>query len=239
MLISGCNVELQGDLEEGEANEMILALAYQGIVAEKTKESSGSKSSWTVHVSKEEVTTAWKVLQASGLPRPRHEGFRSVYKERGLVPGKMEEKALYLSALQEEIAKTIETVEGVCSVRVHATVADSKKRHNLEPEKASASVLVSYYQNDSSPLPISKDEVKKIVANAIDGLSSSDVAVVFTPKKQISLPKIEVDENTGSKSMVKKAAAGLAFVVMLLGVVLVFRRKRTTVNVSTRNGRMI
>jgi type III secretion protein J len=96
LVLPGCGTTLQSELSEREANEILLVLAEAGITGEK----SGQGSQWTIEVKQSDLSRAFLVLSAAGLPRPRHTGFLGVYKERGLVPGRMEEQALYLSALQ-------------------------------------------------------------------------------------------------------------------------------------------
>ncbi|HUU01308.1 MAG TPA: hypothetical protein VM425_07725 [Myxococcota bacterium] len=81
--LAGCRSTLQGGLMEGEANEIVLALAESGIDSDKAAEKSAD--GFAVRVAASDLSHAFKVLRAAGLPRPRHAGFRAVYKERGFV----------------------------------------------------------------------------------------------------------------------------------------------------------
>jgi len=223
ILLSGCGTTLQGGLSESEANQILLVLAGAGIAGEKN----GQGSEWAVKVTDSDLPGAFLVLNAAGLPRPKHTGFLGVYKERGLVPGRMEEEALYLSALQEEISKTLELVEGVVSARVHVTAKPEKKFRTTEESPPTASVLIGYHPDSGAQPPISVDEVKKIVANAVVGLEGDRVAVVFSQKRKVAVPAgvTRVGDPNGMLRVAAVALAALAFCVSAF----FFLRKRKQV----------
>jgi len=237
MGLAGCSSTLQGGLCESEANEIVLALAESGIASDKTAEK--SDDGFAVRVSSSDLSQAYKVLRAAGLPRPRHAGFRAVYKERALVPGKTEEAALYQSALQEEIAATLESVERVVSARVHVTRKAESRFGRPAVSNPTASVLICYYPGPGDEMPISADEVKKIVAYSIDGLQADRVAVVFTPRRRVALPR----ENSGAACtsatrapIVKQAAAGAAGLLFAVALGLFLLRGYRRRNSRTTGG---
>jgi len=220
LYLPACTCVLQEGIDEREANEIILALAESGIHAEKVHRESKSESRFAVKVLDREFPQAWRVLQAAGLPRPKHEGFRNVFNERGIIPGRMEEQALFLSALQEEIARTLESVEGVVSVRIHTSVY-SKNEMGQNALPPTASVLIGYQSSPNEKLPLSEQAVRKIVANAVVGLEVDRVAVVFTPRRRIVLPKAK-DKKEGTQAVVKVSAIGVGCLALFLAVVFIF-----------------
>ncbi|MBW1809810.1 MAG: hypothetical protein JRJ87_16560 [Deltaproteobacteria bacterium] len=227
VFFTGCNSILLSDLDENDANEIVLVLAEAGVEAQKLSSGANSDVAWSVKVDEDDLSKAWRILRAVGLPKPRHEGFRSVYKERALVPGKIEEQALFLSALQEEMATTLERIEGVVSARVHVA-AKSESRFGKEKTRATtASVLICYRPDLSGEKPISEKAVGKLLANAVVGLDPAQVAVVFTPKRQVNLPKPKSVNRAAGVTIAKKAAIGGAGLVLccVLSFVL-FRRKQ-------------
>lgn len=221
LLVSGCGTTLQGGLSEGEANEILLVLAGAGIPGEKI----GQGSEWAVEVADSDLSGAFRLLNAAGLPRPKHTGFLGVYKERGLVPGRMEEQALYLSALQEEISETLESVEGVVSARVHVTAKAEQRFSKAEVSPPTASVLIGYHPGAGAPPPISADEVKQIVANAVVGLERDRVAVVFSKKRKVEVPAA-VTRTGGSGGLLRVAAAGLAALAFCVSAFFFLRRRQ-------------
>ena len=221
LLLTGCGTTLQSELSEREANEILLVLAEAGIAGEK----SGQGSQWTVEVEHSDLSRAFLVLSAEGLPRPRHTGFQGVYKERGLVPGRMEEQALYLSALQEEIARTLELVEGVVSARVHVTARPEKRLSRTEAPAPTASVLIGYHPDSGSQPPISRDEVKKIVAHAVVGLERDRVMVVFSPKRKVVVPAV-AKQAGDSRGLLRIAAVALAVLAFCISAFFFMRKRR-------------
>jgi type III secretion protein J len=221
LLLSGCGTTLQSELSEREANEILLVLAEAGIAGDK----SGQGSQWTIEVEHSDLSRAFLVLSAAGLPRPRHTGFLGVYKERGLVPGRMEEQALYLSALQEEISKTLESVEGVVSARVHVTVRPEKRISKTEAPAPTASVLIGYHPDTDAQPPISRDEVKKIVAHAVVGLERDKVMVVFSPKRKLVVPAV-VTRAGNSKGLLRIAAVALAVLAFCISAFFFLRKRK-------------
>jgi len=223
-LVAGCRTTLHGGLQEAEANEILLALAEEGIDAGKSKESSGTEATFSVVVDNEDQARAWQALGARGLPRPRHAGFRQVYSERALVPGRMEERALFLSALQAEIAATLEAVDGVVCARVHVT-GDAASRHPSSSDPPpTASVLIVFRPAAEGKPPIGAEKVGKVVANAVVGLDPARVAVIFTPCRKTA-GRIE-PPGAGSPSRFKIAAGGVIGIVLLAGLLIIFRRYR-------------
>jgi len=231
---AGCTTTLQGGLDEAEANEMILVLAEVGIEADKSEAGAGGR--WRVQVDRGDLSRAWRALRAAGLPRPRHAGFREVYRERALVPGRMEEQAVYLSALQEEIAQTLETVEGVVSARVHVTLR-SASRLDKSRTGSSASVLLSFRLAAKGARPISEPAVQNLVAHAVVGLDPAQVAVVFTPKRAVELPGTPEEQPGSSPGTARLAASGLAGVSLLVGGAFLLIRRRTRRTAGRNGGR--
>jgi type III secretion protein J len=221
LLLSGCGTTLQSGLSEREANEILLVLAEAGISGEK----SGQGSQWSIEVEHSDLSRAFLTLSAAGLPRPRHTGFLGVYKERGLVPGRMEEQALYLSALQEEISETLESVEGVVSARVHVTARTEKRITKTEAPAPTASVLIGYHPGTDDQPPVSPDEVKKIVAHAVVGLERDRVMVVFSKKRRVAVPAAAT--RTGdSKGLLRIAAIALAMLAFCVSAFFFLRRRK-------------
>jgi len=221
LVLCGCGTTLQSGLSEREANEILLVLAEAGITGEK----SGQGSQWSIEVEHSELSRAFLALSAAGLPRPRHTGFMGVYKERGLVPGRMEEQALYLSALQEEISKTLESVEGVVSARVHVTARPEKRISKAEAPDPTASVLIGYHPGTDEQPPISPDEVKKIVAHAVVGLDRDRVMVVFSKKRRVAVPA-QVTQTGDSRGLLRIAAVALAVLAFCASAFFFLRRRK-------------
>ena len=216
----GCQRSVQSDLDEREANEILLVLAEVGLSAEKR---GGGPGGWRVDVDKGNVAQAFQAMAAAGLPRKRHPGFRGVYKERGLVPDRLEAQALFLSALQDELASTLEGIKGVISARVHASIPAQKRsgRHQ-EAGESRASVLVTHW-GDTPPL--SREDVRHLVANAVEGLDQERVAVLFVAQERKPMAARLQVENSFGLAGIRPFVLALAAFLALAGVYMVFRKR--------------
>jgi type III secretion protein J len=169
--IGACRPVLQGELTENEANEMLAALLEQGLAGEKSACGDGR---YEIRVGRDEFWRAWQILRERGLPRRQHAGLRQAYRERSLVPGRVEEQAVLVAALQEELEETLESISGVVSARVHLTLAGGSERGGEAPAP-SASILLMVLRR---PPPLEESEVQRLVAHAVQGLEPQRVAVV-------------------------------------------------------------
>ena len=95
-LVVSCRSELVHDLEEGEANRVIAALAEQGIAAELTTEGGHGERSWIVSVPAGDLPQARQVLRERELPDRPEQGLAEVFDRSGLLPSPTEEQALLI-----------------------------------------------------------------------------------------------------------------------------------------------
>ena len=80
---------------------------------------------FTLRVARGDGARALDLLRALGLPRePRH-GFSETYGQPSLIPTASEERARYVDALAGEIERTLESVDGVVSARVHLVLEEA------------------------------------------------------------------------------------------------------------------
>src|SRR5262249_27690550 len=110
---SACAVDLEHGLDEPAANEVALALQRAGGSARKEAVGTGDARQFAIRVPAGEVTHAMEILKANELPRARGPAFRDLYAKPSLVPSAGEERARYLDALSGELARTLETADGV------------------------------------------------------------------------------------------------------------------------------
>ncbi len=114
-------------------------------------------------------------LAANGLPKGGNVGFELLDKTTGIGTSRFMEDAQYKRALEGELAKTISTIQGVKSARVHLAIPKQSAfiTDNISPK---ASVLVKL----TSGQRLDKGQVAAIVqmvASSITGLKASDVSV--------------------------------------------------------------
>jgi type III secretion protein J len=194
LVLSACVThELQSGLSEQDAQEIVVLLNENGIDAFSAKAPGEKKGEekWTISIrgGDQNLARAWRVLEDNGLPREKDKGLEDVFSNPGMIPTATEEKARLLVGISGEIDRTLKSVAGVVDARVLVVLPDSSplldKSERVPP---TASVLVKYRGKD---LPLSEEDIKRLVARAVEGLQPENVAVVY---KKIE-PKFSPDRN--------------------------------------------
>ena len=231
VLAIGCSTPIQHGLDETTANEVMTALERDGIEASKARDESNGET-FVISVPKVQALRALQVLQSLGLPRGRRSGFGEIYKQASLVPTPTEDRARYLGALAGEIERTLETVDGVVTARVHLVLSepdplavDGKPR-----VAAQAAVLLKVRP---APAALREADVQKLVAGSVPGLLPEAVAVVVTPAAEApsqrapalaSVGPVQVDP-AGRKLLLAGLLGGLAIIATLAVLLLITARR--------------
>ena len=234
-LCAGCEAELSSGLGESQADEIVLALDAAGIGAKKARERGSSNvATYRVTVEQEELTGALAVLHEAGLPRQREPGFAELFGEPGLVPSAAEERARYASAVAGELARSLESMDGVWRARVHVATPESNGPLDDAPAHARASVLITHTAGTS----VDEAAVQRLVSGAVDGLAPADVAVVLSraPSPARHEPQLAhvgpFAVSRGSALALKAAFAATFALNLILAAALVWSRRRP----SSRGG---
>jgi type III secretion protein J len=226
----GCSTPIHHGLDETAANEVLTSLERAGIGASKARDEDGS---FVVSVGRADVVRALEFMRASGLPRERRVGFGEIYKQPSLVPTATEERARYLEAITGEIARTLESVEGVASARVHLVLAEPDPLGQSDQPRVPAQAAVLLKTRSREPPPIAEAEVQKLVAGSVPGLERTAVAVVFT-----SAPELPTAHGAGlvalgplrltqaSRSALVFVALGGCVLVAILALLLLVTARR-------------
>jgi type III secretion protein J len=233
-VVGACSTNILHGIDERAANDAARALERAGIGAEKVGEegaAAGAAARFTLRVARADGARALDLLRALGLPRePRH-GFSETYGQPSLIPTASEERARYVDALAGEIERTLETVDGVVSARVHLVLeeADPLAVDAKPRAPARAAVLLATRPGHT---PIAREDVQRLVAGSVSGLDAAAVAVVVT-----AAPAASEDEpalaavgplrvTPGSRALLVGAlAAGIGLLAVLAALLLVTARR--------------
>ena len=181
-ILSACVTHsLQTGLNEQDAQEIVVLLNENGIEAFATKGVSEKKGEekWDVMIrgGDQNLARAWRVLEENGLPRQKDKGLEDVFANSGMIPTATEEKARLLLGVSGEISHALKSVAGVVDAHVLVVMPDvSPILYKSDRTPPTASVLLKYRGHD---LPLAEDDVKKLVARAVEGLQPENVAVVY------------------------------------------------------------
>jgi type III secretion protein J len=174
LLLIGCASPVAGNLEEADANRVVLALDRAGVGASKESDP-GMEGRFRVTVSRQDIAIALSALRAEELPREKPRGVLETVGKGSLIPSAAAEHAQIVAATGAEIQRSVESVEGVLSARVHIQVPPADP-FATQHHKPTASVLVEH-RGTTPPLPA--EAIAKLVAGAVANLPAQDVNVVF------------------------------------------------------------
>lgn len=182
-LLAACGrQELYGQLGERQVNEMVALLRAAGIDADKRRADAGQ---FSLEVETARFSQAVQLLHGAGYPRAEHDTLGQVFKKDGFVTTQLEERARFMHALSQELATTLQNIDGVLVARVHLSVPE-KRRFAETPEPAAASVFLKVRAGrDLTP---HMGSIKALVVNAIEGLPYEAVTVVTFPAEPWPAP---------------------------------------------------
>ncbi len=192
LLVTGCSKQLDSGLSEYDAQKIVVLLRENNINASLQLDPAAKKdaATWIVSVRGRDDTLirAWKLLEENGLPREKIKGLDSVFQDAGMIPTASQEKARFLSGLNGEITRTLDSLPDVADARVQVVLPENTplldKSQQAQP---TASVLVQYR---SEAPPLSELEIQNLVAKSVEGLTPNNVVVIF---KRITVQPIPTE----------------------------------------------
>lgn len=113
-------------------------------------------------------------LAERGLPSSNNAGYELFDNVGSLGLTSFMQEVTRVRALEGEIARTIQTINGVSSARVHIVMADRGSFRQAE-QKPTASVMIRASQNAGRQAAAS---IRHLVASAVPGLSIDDVTIL-------------------------------------------------------------
>jgi type III secretion protein J len=175
---AGCQTAVLHDLDEHASNRAMAALQDQGIMASKEADNAESRT-WKVLVPRRDASRALIVLQANRL-LDRDDQTQDDTCGKKLFTSPLEEKACVLKDLQKSIARTLTSVSGVVSARVHVALPEAELFQQSKGD-VKASVTLEYQPDPSGRPPLREEEVRGIIANGVNDLKPENVTVVMKP----------------------------------------------------------
>jgi len=175
----GCGETVLHSPDESEANRAAAALERHGVPAELVAGRNGRSSTFELRVDAADAPRARELLAAFGMPRPERAGAAALASGSSLVSSPVEERARIAAAVARDVEQSLEAIDGVIEARVHLTfplTEDSAFGTEATARPPRASTLVRHL--GEAP-PLAADDVRRLVAGAVDGLAATDVEVVF------------------------------------------------------------
>lgn len=225
--LGGCQQELYSGLDENEANQIVALLIDAGIGASKENiENRDGAAAWQVSVDSGEMSAALNMLSAHGLPRRRLASLGDVFQQRGLVATPAEERVRYIYGISQELARTLENVDGVVVARVQVVIPENDPLS--EKVKPSSAAVYLKYQ-PGVDLRAMSPMVKDLVAHSIEGLSYDNVSLFLQADTAASQrAKYSGGDYLANKMMLRSpfALSALVLLLLTLGVVTLIGARR-------------
>jgi type III secretion protein J len=157
-----------------------------------------------------------------------------------MVPSRLSEQAKLVTGTSGELERSLLSLDGVVSARVHLAVPPRDPLALGEnPAPPSASVLLRH--RGATP-PIAAGDVQRLVAGAVPGLAPEHVSVVLSLAPPLGRPKERELSRVGPLTLARSSVnplrwiigAAVALNILLLAVVLaLWTRMRRTESLAT------
>lgn len=214
-VLGACGADVRRGLTEDQANRAVLVLQNAGIGAEKASDTSdpGNATQFVVSVPRSALATAVAALDEAGLPRVEESGLLETFRGDRLVPSPDEERARLTAALGGELARSIESIDGVLDARVHLALAATEDSFAAEHPAAKASVFIKYAGKNP---PYVTGQIEALVAGAIEGLERDKVSVIGVQSRSVSSPSTPL--TSVGPIMVAASSANMLRLILALAV---------------------
>ncbi|WP_284262727.1 type III secretion system inner membrane ring lipoprotein SctJ [Roseicyclus amphidinii] len=220
LLLGACQAELYSSITEREANEMLVVLLAEGIDARKINAGDGT---FSLSVGDGDVQRALAILDANGLPRSDRASIGQVFAGGGIVSSPFEQRIRYIYALGEEVAQTLQQIDGVLVARVHIVMPEDPA---LGQEVRPSSAAVFIKQRAGYDLDFLVPQIRRLVANSIEGVDVEAITVALVeaspePVAQSGMGEVPMATLLGvqmpraSVQTVTMALGGLALLAVL------------------------
>lgn len=129
----------------------------------------------SIFVARSRVLEARMMLSAEGLPSRGSVGYEIFDQPEALGQTQFQQNINRLRALEGELARTIGSLDGVASARVHLVLPE-RQMFNRETEQPSASIVLQLRRDALQPGQVRA--IRNLVASATPGLTANRVTIL-------------------------------------------------------------
>lgn len=214
LFLMGCersNHLIVSDIDEREANEIVVFLASRGISAEKVASPSaagggeGASNLWNIMVDSDRTTDAMAILNQNGLPRIKGTDLLTLFAKQGFMTSDKEETIRYQVGLAQQIANMIRKIDGVIDADVQLSFPPEETAISLggqqaQPSKVTAAVYVKHQGILDDPNSHLVTKIKRLVSGSVNGLDINDVTVIPDRSRFTDITLMELKEPLSAQS---------------------------------------
>lgn len=231
--MTGCEkpTTIVNNVEEREANQIVVYLATKGIAAQKiaAPTAGGAAAATTelmfnISVDETQTVEAMAALNQGGFPRKKGISLLDLFAKSGLVSSEKEEKIRYQAGLAAQIAATIRKIDGVIDADVELSIPQEEVvmpgAETQTQARVTAAVYVKHQGVLDDPNSHLITKIKRLLAGSVPGLSTSDVTVI---PDRAWFAELSVDTPPEEITPVAKEYVSIWSIVMSKGSAMRFR----------------
>lgn len=187
--LTGCSArqnKILTNVSEKDANQILVLLESKGIQASKeeikTQGATGGDSTGTMFdilVEQDKSIEALAILNRIGLPRQKGVTLLDLFPQQGMMKTDKEEQIRYNQGLNEELASTIQMIDGVLAAEVQIAFPETDQ---FNPDQTiqypRASVFVKHDGILDDPNNLIVQKIRRYIAGSVLNLRYEDVTVV-------------------------------------------------------------
>jgi type III secretion protein J len=188
LILTSCetNQSIVTNIDEKEANEIVVYLASKGIAAHKIQAAvselaaASAAAQYNIMVESNRSVDAMSILNKAGLPRRMGTNLLELFAKSGLMSSEREETIRYQAGLAEELKNTIRKIDGVIDADVQLSFPPSETittPGSTQP-KVTASVYIKHQGILDDPNSHLETKIKRLMAGSVNGLTYDNVIVV-------------------------------------------------------------
>lgn len=187
LFLTSCqnNETIVSNIDERDANEILVYLASKGIDAMKVlapaSDIGGTTSvSYFIVVDEEQSIEAMALLNSAGLPRRMGTNLLTLFAKSGLMSSDREETIRYQAGLAEELCNTIRKIDGVLDADVQISFPPDTLTPvpGAPPPKTTAAVYIKHqgiFEDPNSHLEV---KIKRLLSASVNNLDYDNVSVI-------------------------------------------------------------
>lgn len=178
------NHTIVNNLDEREANEIVVFLASKNIEAQKVAAASagigaqGPSNLYNISVAPNRATDAMAILGRYGLPRRRGTNLLELFAKSGLMQSDREETIRYQAGLAEELKNTIRKIDGVIDADVQISFPPAETAPGVAPSKPTAAIYIKHQGVLEDPNGHIETKIKRLVSGSVQNLDYDNVSVI-------------------------------------------------------------
>ncbi|MBI5274145.1 MAG: type III secretion inner membrane ring lipoprotein SctJ [Chlamydiales bacterium] len=237
---TGCdkNQQVVSQVDERDANIIIVFLSSKGIPATKQMVASGGMAGentapkFNISVTDSQAIDAMALLNQNGLPRKQGTNLLDLFAKQGLMSSDKEETIRYQAGLEQQITNTILLIDGVIDAKVQLSFPpEATGLVATAPTRTTAAVYVKHQGIIDDPNIHLENKIKRLVSGSVNGLDINDVTVVSDRSRFTDITVSDDGEITGpgkeyisiwSIVMSKQSALRFRFIFFIISLFTIF-----------------